>query len=65
MKQTRYVPSKESDFYPWAKNLVNVSSEKSTQWNIPDMDTENLNASFTVYETKHLIAANPATRTAV
>ena len=60
-----YIPTKERIFYPWSKNLVNVSKVKGVQWGILPTDTENLDMLFSIYETKYQISIDPATRTAV
>jgi hypothetical protein len=65
MKKTDYVPSKESDFYPWSKNLVQVSTNNSQRWMIPAEDITILSTSGNNYETKYQIAFNPVTRTKI
>ena len=65
MNKKDYVPTRESEFYPWVKNLVAVSQSKGAQWNISTVQLENLSSSFANYEVKYLIAINPATRTQV
>jgi hypothetical protein len=65
MHKGDYIPSKEAAFYPWSKNLVNVSQLKAPQWEIPPIQVQNLSTSFNDYETKYQIAINPATRTKI
>ncbi|MDR1407461.1 MAG: hypothetical protein LBJ23_05375 [Tannerella sp.] len=65
MKRKRYIPSREAEFYPWSKNLVDVSQSKGAQWEIPAMRIQNLGASFKNFELKYLIALDPATRTKI
>jgi hypothetical protein len=63
MKRKDYIPAKESEFYPWAKNLVSVVDARGTEWQIPTDATKYLSTSFTFYDGKYQLAINPATRT--
>jgi hypothetical protein len=63
MRRGDYIPTRESVFHPWAKNLVSVSSGNYSRWQIPNTDVSNLSTSFTTYDAKYQTALNPATRT--
>jgi hypothetical protein len=65
MKKNDYVPSRESVFFPWAKNLVQVSTVNGARWMIPSEETTALSTSFGNYDAKYQIAIDPATRTSV
>jgi hypothetical protein len=65
MKKGDYVPKKESIFYPWANNLVQVCVANAARWMIPPEETTTLSNTFNNYDAKYQIALNPATRTTV
>ena len=64
MSEKDYIPLRESEFYPWAKNLVKVTATRGLEWQIPATATQKLNASFAFYDEKYQAAISPASRTA-